>query len=316
MSVARMHREPPRTISHIALFSSRSWVRHAAPSLALATIFAGACAPRRATAPSPSAATVTFVKRAPKIGRVTIEESSTNFRLSGEAKVANGAPVGMTTETIERERRREEVLAVFERIITKKKITYELIEKRELRDGKPVPTAPSPLAGHSYIAETKYSALIVTNASGAPVSAPEQRELARRLASVGKPDPFLEGIPDGPIRTSQAAPTMSQVFLEIFEAGEQGGDVGKVDVRFAGLREKPQGQCGIFAFSLEVQMAGEPRLALQLRGEFLVRISDSAPIEFEMQGPARLVGRQNVEGRNVALEGTGAFYGTWRATYL
>src|SRR6266542_2935423 len=284
MSVARMHREPPRTISHIALFSSRSWVRHAAPSLALATIFAGACAPRRATAPSPSAATVTFVKRAPKVGRVTIEESSTNFRLSGEAKVANGAPVGMTTESIERERKREEVLAVFERIITKKKITYEQLERREYRDGKAVPTPVSPLLGHSYIAETKNSMLVLTSASGTPVSEAERKELSRRLANLGKPDPFLEGIPDGPVRADQAAPQMGGGFLEIFEGGEQGADVGNEDVRFTGTRGRPEGPCGVFAFTLGVQMAGEPRLALQLRGEFLVRVADGAPIEFEMAG--------------------------------
>ncbi len=306
-----MHREPTR--SHpLSMF----FLRTIAVVSLLTPISPLACARKDPSAPRPNETTVTFVKRAPSIGRLTIEESSTSIRLSGEARAPGHSSVAMTTESIERERKREEVLAVFERIITKKKITYEQLERREYRDGKAVPTPVSPLLGHSYIAETKNSMLVLTSASGTPVSEAERKELSRRLANLGKPDPFLEGIPDGPVRADQAAPQMGGGFLEIFEGGEQGADVGNVDVRFTGTRGRPEGPCGVFAFTLGVQMAGEPRLALQLRGEFLVRVADGAPIEFEMAGPARLAGREKVEGVDVALDGTGAMRASWRVTYL
>jgi hypothetical protein len=113
---------------------------------------------------------------------------------------------------------------------------------------------------------------------------------------------------------------MAAGFVEMFEgadeAGREGPDVGKVDVRFAGVREEPQGRCGVFAFTIAVQMAGEPRLSLDLNGEFWVRISDSAPIRLEAHGPARLVGRQVIEGVNVQMTGGGQMISTLRVTYL
>jgi hypothetical protein len=63
-------------------------------------------------------------------------------------------------------------------------------------------------------------------------------------------------------------------------------------------------------------MAGEPRLSLDLNGEFWVRVSDSAPIRLEARGPARLVGRQVIEGVNVQMTGGGQMIGTLRITYL
>jgi hypothetical protein len=276
-------------------------------------------APRAAKPGSPSAESATFVKAAPRVGRVAIEDHRVEFHLESEARAPGRLPLRVRTESVDRERRREEVLAVFDRIVTKKKITYEKIEHAETRNGARVAAADSPLAGHAYIAEVKESVPVFTDAFGGPVSDAEQRELARRLAGLGKPDPFLEGIPDGLVRPGGPAPGMAGGFLELFEASDEsspeGPDIGKVDVRYAGIREEPQGRCGVFAFTIDVQMAGEPRLALDLNGEFLVRLADSAPVRLEARGPAKLTGVQTVEGVNVQLSGTGDMTGSLRVTY-
>jgi hypothetical protein len=275
-----------------------------------------ACAPRAPSSLAPTEQTVLFVKTPPRVGRVAVEENTTEFRLRGEAVAENGGSVRIATETIERERKREEVIAVFERIVTKKKVTYEQLERREIRDGSPVALPPNPLAGHAYIAEVKNSVLVVTDAKGNAVSDAESKELAHRLSGLGKPDPFLEGIPDGVLRPDQSAPGMTNGFLEMFEGGDEGPDIGKVDIRFSGAKNQPQGRCGVFTFAIEVQMAGEPRLRMDLKGEFLVRVSDSAPIALDVRGPARLSGRQTIEGVNVRLDGTGEMQGSFRVTYL
>ena len=148
----------------------------------------------------------------------------------------------------------------------------------------------------------------------------ERRELGRRFASFGRPDPFLEGLPNGPMRPGLSASGMAPGFLEMFEAGGEanrdGPDVANVDVRFAGVREEPQGRCGVFAFAMKVQLAGEPRLFLDLTGEFLVRIADGLPVKLEASGPARLIGIEIVEGVNLHLEGSGQMTSTLRITYL
>jgi hypothetical protein len=300
---------------------SRSLVAHPFCVACVAvSAFAFGCAPRDPKSPPSFAEPAIFVKVAPRVGRIAVEENSIEFRLDSEARAAGRVPNRVHTESIERERRREEILVVFDRIVTRERITYEAIERIETRNGSPVVAPPNPLSGRSYIVELKQSVLVFTDNAGAPVSDAELRELARRSSNLGKPDPFLEGLPDGPVYPGSPASGMAGGFLEMFEGADEtsreGPDVGKVDVRFAGVREEPQGRCGVFAFTIGVQMAGEPRLSLDLQGEFLVRISDSAPIRLEARGPARLVGRQVVEGVNVQTTGTGQMISTLRVTYL
>jgi len=293
-----------------------------------------ACAPKESSVPATSPEPVTFVKAVPKVGRISIEESSIELRLEGEATAAGRGSSQFRSETIDRERKRDEVLAVFDRIVTKRRISYEQLEKRESRNGSPVAHPPSPLVGRTYVAELKQFVPLFTSPNGGPVSDDERRELARRLTNLGKPDPFLEGIPDGPVYPGRSAPGISGGLLELFEQNDEesshqvrgegrgegrgnvGLDVGKVDVHFAGARDMPQGRCGVFAFALKVQMAGEPRLYMDLEGEFLVRISDSAPIELDIQGPVRVVGTETLEGVNIQLSGTGKVRGSFVITYL
>jgi hypothetical protein len=259
------------------------------------------------------------VKSAPRVGRVAVEEYAIEFRLDAEAQPQGRAAMKVHSTSVTRERRREEVLAVFDRIVTKKKVTYERIERIETRNGTETKAPPSPLVGRSYVAELKQAEATFTGAGGEPVSEVERKELARRLANLGKPDPFLEGLPDGPVRLGWPAKGLAGGFLEMFEPADEasleGPDIANVDVRYAGVRDEPEGRCGVFDFKLGIQMAGEPRLNLDLEGEFLVRVSDSAPIALEARGPARFVGLETVEGVNVQMRGTGEMIGTFRVTY-
>jgi hypothetical protein len=259
---------------------------------------------------------VVFTKSAPKVGRTSIEESTAELRIIGEAQTSNGAKNRATTVSIQRERWREEVLAVFDRIVTKKRITYELIDKRESHNGSDVPQEPNLLVGRTYVASLVEGAVVFTNASGGEVVGDERRELAHRLAGFGKADPFLDGIPDGVVVADQPAQGMKSGFLEMFESDDAGPDVGRVDVRFVGSRGHAQGRCGVFAFKIGVQMAGEPRLDVDLSGDFLVRVSDGAPIELDAHGPVRLVGREKLEGVDVSLDGSGEMKSALRITYL
>jgi hypothetical protein len=71
------------------------------------------------------------------------------------------------------------------------------------------------------------------------------------------------------------------------------------------VRDEPQGRAGIFVFRLRAQLGGEPSLALDLDGEFAVRLSDSVPLRLEARGPARLGGTMTVEGVTVQMKGEG-----------
>ncbi len=301
-------------------------VRSRSPRLRLAWLayLAGcaiaACEPRDPKAPPPLPEAVTFVKAPPRIGRVSVEESTTEFHLSTAVNADGGAVSRVRTESLERERWREEVLGVFDRIVVKKRVTYELLDRSEERNGQRSTSPPSSLVGRSYLVELKESVPVFAYAAGGEVSDQERRELSRRFATFGKPDPFLEGLPSGPVHPGLPTSGMAAGFLEMFDVtgdmNSEGPDVAKVDVRFAGVREESQGRCGVFAFAMNVQVSGEPRLFLDLTGEFLVRVADGVPVKLEASGPARLVGAEVVEGVNVELKGSGKMTSTLRITYL
>jgi hypothetical protein len=268
-----------------------------------------ACASPGPKSPPISEEPATFVKAAPRVGQVVLVETAVEFRLDDEAKAEGRAPIRSTTESVTREQRREEILAVFDRIVTKKRVAYALSEHVERNNGGAATVSRSILSGHTYVAEMRSSALVFADASGAPVSTAEAKELGNRLGTLGKPDPFLEALPAGPMQPGRPGPKIAGRFLEVFETADRSSreapDVGDVDVHFAGVRDEPQGRAGIFVFRLRAQLGGEPSLALDLDGEFAVRLSDSVPLRLEARGPARLGGTMTVEGVTVQMKGEG-----------
>ena len=76
---------------------------------------------------------------------------------------------------------------------------------------------------------------------------------------------------------NQPAPGMSEGFLETFEGGNDGPDIGKVSIRFAGAREHEQGRCGVFAFGMDTQLAGEPSLLLSCTASFCCGLPMAPP---------------------------------------
>ncbi|HKQ69179.1 MAG TPA: hypothetical protein VJT73_07565 [Polyangiaceae bacterium] len=273
-----------------------------------------ACAPRVPVAPALIEETVTFQKAPPKVGRVAIYENTSTLLLGGKAQTKRGGSAQMVTETTVHEKWREEIVAVFDRVVTKKKVTYESMSTTEAREGAPLATVPNVLSGHAYSVELSHSVLVLKDAAGRDVEGAEHAELTRRHGNLGRADPFLEGIPNGPVRPHQAASGMAGGFLEMID-GDDGADIGNVDVRFVGSREHEAGRAGVFAFVMAVQMAGRPSMHLDLKGEFLVRIGDTAPLELDMSGPVELVDRQNVEGENVQLNATGEIHSKLRIHY-
>jgi hypothetical protein len=281
----------------------------------VAALALAACRPAEPSSPATVPEGVVFTKVAPKVGRVSIEDNTTEIRMNAQAHAPGGGPNRASTATTDHVRRREEVLAVFDRVVTKKRVTFERIERQQSANGTPQPVEKNVLAGHTYLVELRQGSLVSTDGQGREVSDAEKKELSRALAGFGKPDPFLDGIPDGVVLANQPASGMKRGFLEMFEGAEEGPDVGNVEVRFVGARDHAQGRCGVFAFKVAIQVAGEPRLSMDIDGEFLVRLSDSAPIALDAHGPARLTGRQKIEDVDVQLDGSGETRTSVRFTY-
>src|SRR5260221_8650051 len=102
-------RSPERTIRSVALPAFLR-LRSVAGVTAAALALLSACGQGEPSCPAAVPESVVFVKSAPKVGRVSVEESIVEFRMTGEAKAKGGAVSRTTTETTEREKRREEVL--------------------------------------------------------------------------------------------------------------------------------------------------------------------------------------------------------------
>src|SRR5260370_9717147 len=175
-----MPRERPHRSLHARMTLARYSSLFRAIAAGSAIGFALSCAPAtRDAKSSPLREAALFVKAAPRVGRVAVEDHRVEFHLESEARARGRVPLRVRTESVDHERRREEVLAVFDRIVTKKKITYEKIEHTETRNGARVAAPESPLAGRAYIAAAKESVPIFTTTLPGPVSGPEPPEPCR-----------------------------------------------------------------------------------------------------------------------------------------
>ena len=165
----------------------------------LTVVMATGCARKPASPPSSGDAVVAINKHPPRVGRVAIEEATIDLRLSAAVE-ANGGVAKVSSRTIQRERKREEILSVFERIVTKKRVTYEQLEKSEFRDGAPIKVTPDPLAGHVYVIELKNFVPIFSRSPRGEVSDDERAELVRRSSTLGRPTRSSKASPTAPCR--------------------------------------------------------------------------------------------------------------------
>ncbi len=238
---------------------------------------------------------ITFKGKAPAVGDKFDEKKASEMKLTmtievGAKKTSEFTEVETSTKTVE-------ALAVDGKAITKAKITYGDYKKTETEDGKEKKKPPSPLAGKTFLFELKDGKVLVTDEKGGKLPKDEETKVLLKNRHFGKPDPFLEGMPDKPLKPGDKVDSMVKALEQYFRDDDDAKDppeIKDVTVKLDSIEKDGKDQVGVFSVELTMASPKDNKspidLKIPLKGKVKVRAKDGFTTSIDLKGPVTMEG--------------------------
>lgn len=246
-----------------------------------------------------------FTKRNLPIGTRRTEDTHSNvnmiFNLLGKS---NNVTVNESST------KNEEIMETVGDTITKLRVTFVEDAKSTAEPGKPAKVKASPVAGKTYVVSSKDGKITVLNDKGKPAPKAESTVVEKKYKSLGKPDPFLVGMPSRPFQDGEDVPELSSALTDQVRGGDDKMTLESVRVSF----RNRQGDSGIFDVSMTIK-TGETglKMTIPLRGTLAVRTADASPTAMKLTGP--LTFEIGGSDKKPGIQGTGVLELTTNYTY-
>jgi hypothetical protein len=247
-----------------------------------------------------------FKKKLPVVGAkfVVTESETTSLTLNVTAPKA-AKPLKVVTSKRENVEKIVENLAVVADAVTKVKVTYKQHSKVETEAGAEK-TTTSPVAGKSYIVESKDGVVSVLSERGAAVSADEAKEVRDDFKSLGKPDKMQKAMPDGPIKVGDKVDSLAQGLRDVIAHDDDGSKttVENSQITLASVNEKSGQKTGVFSIQLDLVMEkGDLVIRMKMSGDAEIRMEDGLPVSMSLQSPLMVKSRDGAPGPKVSGAG-------------
>ncbi len=247
-----------------------------------------------AQAPKPANDTLTFTVVAPKVGDKREEKETSELDMKLDMEILGRKKSGTMHET-ETTVRRDEVLAVDGKTITKAKVTFVEKKKVVMEDGKEKKKPKSPIDGKTYVLEQKGDKVEITDEKGKKANRAEDEAVRKVTKSFGKPDPILASLPDKPIKVGDSVESMAKAFEDMLMSKSEGKDAPKVSdvaIKLESIEGQGADAVGVFSLALTLSTAGGPKALFAtkalLKGTFKVRAKDGWSTALDLAGPMTL----------------------------
>ena len=197
------------------------------------------------------------------------------------ADAAEKPPKMVLVESLDREVRRDEVLAVEGPDAKKLRVTYLEKSKASSTNGK-AQMMVYPVVGKVFLVERLVGRTVVTHEDGTPLGLGEEEIVADDYKSDGPTPEKLEAELRKPMRIGDRIEALAALLRRGLPANVA---EAKVDVVLTGVRDNPLGQVAVFSVAIDaVGLDGDAKIAMSLKGELLVRVSDGASIGSDLGG--------------------------------
>lgn len=239
---------------------------------------------------------ITFKGKAPAVGDKFDEKKASDMKLTMTIEV--GAKKTSEFTEVESSQKTVEALAVDGKAITKAKITYADYKKVETEDGKEKKKPPSPLAGKTFLFELKDGKVLVTDEKGGKLPKDEETKVLVKNRHFGKPDPFLEGMPDKAIKPGDKVDSMvkalEQYFKDDDDSAKDPPEIKDVKVKLESIEKDGKDQIGVFSVELTMASGKDNKspidLKIPLKGKVKVRAKDGFTTSIDLKGPVTMEG--------------------------
>jgi hypothetical protein len=261
-------------------------------------------------APAPPRATVAFSQANVTAGMARVSRVWVGRRMLFSVDRGT-APV--TTELVvgELDEHRDDVVEATNGAPTKLKVTFLHKQATVVTNGNER-TLKSPVAGKSYLVQSKDGTLFITTDQGRRVSQAEGDVIAQGYEDIGLDDLVVKGLAGHTLAVGDGADALvSGMEDDIARATDGHVGFGQMSATLSGTRDVAGQSCGVFNVHVELAVKLEKVEArADVSGELVVATAGALPVAMSLHGPVVMGGetaRADVEGQgDVRVEATWA----------
>ena len=193
-----------------------------------------------------------------------------------------GQPKKMVVvESLERESRRDEVLAVEGREAKKLRVIYLEKSKATSTNGQPK-LVVYPVVGKVFVVDRLVGRTVITHEDGTPLGLGEEEIVASDYKPKSPVSEQLDAELRKPMRIGEKVEALATLMRRGMPANVE---EAKVEVVLTGVRDNPLGQVAVFSVAIDaIGPDGDIKVGMSLKGELLVRVSDGADVGSDIGG--------------------------------
>jgi hypothetical protein len=255
-----------------------------------------------------SAQQASFTALSLKRGQTLVRTSTYKMDVDVVMKFAGESLAEQNVVTTHTVRKTETIQEAKGDIITKLKVTYELVDNKTVvtEDGiqENKKNEPSPVAGRAYVVSVENGVLKVLDQYGFKPSQDELDIVAEDYEDLAEADTLVQFFRDRTVQVGERLQMPGAVASGIFTDAERRRI--RVDQASFQLRNIRQNQA-VFDSALKMQWNEDANTSIKmnLQGETIVGIQNSQFVSSSLSGTVRVTGADQVRNRLVMVDGKG-----------
>ena len=265
------------------------------------------------------AQTLTFTRKAPRVGEVVTESKELTMNLNTTVKLSGEVIGSESVENQEIGKRSQEILKANKEKITKIKVTFLKKEESE-KTGEATPKIKqSPVAGKTYIIEAGPEGNKTILYEDGKIPANKEMELLEEeFLYIGKEEDENEALINTPLEIGKPVKALEMKILEKMgmDLGEEASRI-KVSTILTGKRKCGPFECAVFAISMKFsgKIENNVNISMNLKGEFLIILEGARPYAMNLQGPVLIEGEEMMKSEKMEIKGKGTMKARSRYEY-
>jgi hypothetical protein len=232
--------------------------------------------------------TVRFGRRPARIGDKVEQSLSMEVRMS--TSIRKGNELGEKEQNTIRNKQQRTVTATELAAGRTSAVRVHYVSATKDMVGIANETTTQPVAGKTYICRREPSnsddgKLLVTDDQGNLPSLEEFEIVASNMDMVGRTNPLAEFLAGRSIKTGQTIELPQTIANQVFNLGEQFGEVSRFDLTLEKVEPLDGATCAIFSARAEASSSGSSQVGIEVEGQFVVQADTCRTVKVDLIGP-------------------------------
>jgi hypothetical protein len=260
--------------------------------------------------PSDAPKTIQFNRRPARVGDNVDQTLSLEVRLATSVRKGNEVVEKSQNDVCNKQRRSITTTGVTAGRTSAVRVTYFEVTKEV--SGLANEAIDQAVAGKTYLCRrdigesaSDEGQLIVTDEQGKLPSLEEYEIVAANMEMVGRPNPLAEFLAGRAFKTGQTIPLPKNIANQVFNLGEQFGDVTRFELTLENVHAQDGVTCAAFTARVEASSSGSSQMGIQVEGPFVVETDTCRVVKVNLIGPIGMSDSRGSYSTAYQIIGTG-----------